>query len=120
MENPNKLPEEIPTVIAREIYEESNHNYEAAKVALLLPTTPTDILVEIGEKLPFMNLQELAPLLVSHPNFSDELLERITGNLKLQWWGDDPIESRVGWETLERERAAYLKKVAEIPTVSSP
>lgn len=111
MDNFNTLPEEIPTTLARDIYLDSNHNYEAAKIALFLPTTPSDVLVEIGEKLPFMHLAELAPILVSHPNFTDELLAVIVGNLKLQWWGDEPTESRVGWETLEREREAYLRKI---------
>jgi hypothetical protein len=70
--------------------------------------------MEIGKRIPFLYPEKLAPLLVSHPNFTDELLESIVEDLKIQWWGDDPIESRIGWETLERERAAHLKKVEEI------
>lgn len=114
MDDLSQLSEEIPTTLARDIYLESDHELEAIKIALTQPSTPTDVLVEIGEKIPFYNLQELAPMLVSHPNFTDELLERIVGNLNIQWWGDDPIECRKGWETLERERKAYLKKVEEI------
>lgn len=105
------LPEEIPTALAREIYLESSRDSEAVKAALARPSTPIDVLVEIGERIPFLNPEEMAPLLVTHPNFTDELLDRIVASLKIQWWGDDPIECRIGWETLERERAVYLKKL---------
>lgn len=99
---------------AREIYRKSNRDYRACLAAVCAPTTPSDVLIEIGQRIPFLNPEELAPLLVSHPNFTDELLERIVSDLKVQWWGDDPIECRIGWETLERERADHLKKVEEI------
>lgn len=116
MDTTDKTPEEIPTTLARDIYLESNRDAEATREVLALPTTPTDVLVEIGENIPFMDdVDEFAALLVSHPNFTDELLERIVGNLKIQWWGDDPIESRLGWEALQRERAAYLNNLTETP-----
>jgi hypothetical protein len=109
METPSTVTEvttmttEIPIIIARDNYIESNHEHDATLEALLQPSTPTDVLVEIGERLPFFYLEEFAPLLVAHPNFTKELLDRIVGALKIQWWGDDPIECRIAWETLERE-----------------
>jgi hypothetical protein len=114
MDDSSQHSEKISTILAREIYRNSSRDYRASLAAVCRPTTPTDVLIEIGKQIPFLNPEELAPLLVSHPNFTDELLEEIVSNLKIQWWGDDPIECRMGWETLERERAAHLKKVEEL------
>lgn len=114
MKAPSQPSEAYATTLARDTYQKSNRDYRASLAAVCRPTTPIDVLEEIGKEIPFLNPEDLAPLLVSHPNFTDELLEKIVSHLKIQWWGDDPIECRVGWETLERERAAHLKKVEEI------
>lgn len=114
MNDSGQHSEKISTTLARDTYRKSSRDYRACLAAVCRSTTPDDVLVEIGQRIPFLNPEELAPLLVSHPNFTDELLEKIVSNLKIQWWGDDPIECRIGWETLERERAAHLKKVEEL------
>lgn len=114
MKDLSQPSEKTSTILARETYRKSSRDYRASLAAVCRSTTPTDVLIEIGQRIPFLNPDELAPLLVSHPNFTDELLEKIVSNLKIQWWGDDPIECRIGWETLERERAAHLKKVEEL------
>lgn len=85
-------------------------NDEAISKALTSELSESN-LIKIGETIPWCNLQELAPLLVSHPNFTDETLNKIVSNLKVQWWGDDPTECRIGWETLEREREVYLRSL---------
>lgn len=114
MNDSSQHSEKISTTRAREIYRKSSRDYEASLAAVCRTTTPIDVLVEIGQRIPFLHPEKLAPLLVSHPNFTDELLEKIVSKLKIQWWGDDPIECRIGWETLERERAAHLKKIEEL------
>lgn len=114
MNDSSQHSEKISTTLAREAYRKSSRDYRACLAAVCRTTTPTDVLIQIGQRIPFLNPEELAPLLVSHPNFTDELLEEIVSNLKTQWWGDDLMMGRIGWETLERERAAHLKKVEEI------
>lgn len=106
--------EKSSVILARETYQKSDKGYRASLAAVCRSTTPSDILIEIGKNIPFLNPEDLAPLLVSHPNFTDEILEEIVKDLKVQWWGDDPTECRFAWETLERERAAHLNKVEEI------
>lgn len=48
------------------------------------------------------NRAELLEMLKTHPLFNDELVRRAIEQLKIEWWLDDPIESRQGWETLEK------------------
>lgn len=114
MDNSNPLTEEDLVALKQKYVLECESKHQAIKDVLSLTSTPEDELVKIGESIPWLNLEELAPLLVSHANFTDTTLEKIVAHLKIQWWGDDPIECRTAWETLEREREAYLKKVEEI------
>ena len=114
MDNSNQPTEEHLIALKQKYALESEQRHQAIKDVLSLPGTPVEELIKIGESIPWLNLEELAPLLVSHPNFTDATLEALVKHLKIQWWGDDPIECRIGWETLEHERAAYLKKVENI------
>lgn len=45
--------------------------------------------------------EALAQLLILHPAYSDELARKAIENLKVQWWGDNPMECSNGCRTLE-------------------
>ncbi len=62
-------------------------------------------LLAVMENLGFYNLADrkaLIELVAVHPNYFPELKTKAIDQLHSQWWGDDPIECRLGWEALEQ------------------
>ena len=45
--------------------------------------------------------EALVQLLILHPAYSDELARKAIEGLKVQWWGDNPVECSNGCRTLE-------------------
>ncbi|PPF45492.1 hypothetical protein C5B85_07955 [Pseudoclavibacter sp. AY1F1] len=82
---------------------EEHKDWESALVSL--SDAPAVDLRKVADGLGYRKQprrDELARALVAHPNFGRDAAEQCISSLRALWWGDDPIECRAGWESLER------------------
>lgn len=109
MKDLHELPSDAPCTVLREAFHDSEGDTSAAVEVLKRENTPVDVLVQIGNNLPWLDVHIVSPLLASHPNFSHDAYERVIAELKGQWWGDDPMECRTAWEALETARRTNIR-----------
>lgn len=107
----HELPIDTPGEIVREAFNETKRDNSDILKVLSFTNTPIDVLIKVGEDhLPWRDTYSIAKALVSHPNFTTEIFERIVAHLKILWWGDDPIECRMAWEALEEAQDKHQSK----------
>lgn len=97
----NELPLDAPDVLVREAFHNTDESTPAIVNVLSRPNVPIDVLVRIGDSLPWHDFQTVAPLLVAHPNFTEEIYNRINEQLRALRWYEDPTECRMAQEALE-------------------
>lgn len=105
MERLYELTKDADAALIRDAFEESRTETETILKVLEFENTPVDLLVEIGEMMPWHDVHPIARKLSAHPNLTDEAYARVMTALKNQWWGDDPTECRLAWEAFEKYRA---------------